>query len=73
MSPRAIYKNEPTCYSISENEPRHVLYLYVSHIAEDGEDQHGSQEARARVHHARDDGVPECSRSYTDRFLQINR
>ena len=33
--------------------------LDVSHVAEDGEDEHSGQEAGTRVHHARDYRVPE--------------
>ena len=49
-----------------EDEPGpgagHLLHrraLQVRHVAQDGEDQHARRQAGERVHHARDESVPE--------------
>ena len=31
----------------------------MRHVAQDGEHEHAGSQARERVHHARDEGVPE--------------
>ena len=39
----------------------------MRHVAQDGEDQHARRQARAGVHHARDQGVP--AKSHWGRFI----